>query len=127
MLAAMAENQFLSVIRTWAAMAWADGVVVAAEALAMRKLIESAELTAADRTTAMGFLDTKVELDTTNLAALSVDARKGVYKAACRLAAVDRDLAEPEKALLAKLRDGLDLAAAAAEIETSVFGAPKVG
>jgi hypothetical protein len=115
MLAAMAENQFLSVIRTWAAMAWADGVVVAAEALAMRKLIESAELTAADRTTAMGFLDTKVELDTTNLAALSVDARKGVYKAACRLAAVDRDLAEPEKA------------AAAAEIETSVFGAPKVG
>ncbi len=126
MLGPMAENQFLSVIRTWAAMAWADGVVVAAEALAMRKLIESAELSAADRTTAMGFLETKVELDTTNLAALSGDARKGVYKAACRLAAVDRDLAEPERALLAKLRDGLELGAAAAEIEASVFGAPRV-
>ena len=126
MLGPMAENQFLSVIRTWAVMAWADGVVVAAEALAMRKLIESAELSAADRTTAMGFLETKVELDTTNLAALSGDARKGVYKAACRLAAVDRDLAEPERALLAKLRDGLELGAAAAEIEASVFGAPRV-
>lgn len=126
MLGPMAENQFLSVIRTWAALAWADGVVVAAEALAMRKLIESAELSAADRTTAMGFLETKVELDTTNLAALSGDARKGVYKAACRLAAVDRDLAEPERALLAKLRDGLELGAAAAEIEASVFGAPRV-
>ncbi|MCE9574077.1 MAG: hypothetical protein K8W52_13105 [Deltaproteobacteria bacterium] len=122
----MAENQFLSVIRTWAAMAWADGVVVAAEALAMRKLIESAELSAADRATAMGFLETKVELDTAGLSALSPDARKGVYKAACRLAAVDRDLAEPERALLARLRDGLELGAAAAEIEAAVFGAPKV-
>jgi len=126
MLGPMAENQFLSVIRTWAAMAWADGVVVAAEALAMRKLIESAELSAADRATAMGFLDTKVELDTASLAALSPDARKGVYKAACRLAAVDRDLAEPERALLARMRDGLELGAAAAEIEAAVFGAPKV-
>lgn len=126
MLGAMAENQFLSVIRTWAAMAWADGVVVAAEALAMRKLIESAELSAADRATAMGFLETKVELDTAGLSALSPDARKGVYKAACRLAAVDRDLAEPERALLARLRDGLELGAAAAEIEAAVFGAPKV-
>ena len=122
----MAENQFLSVIRTWAAMAWADGVVVAAEALALRKLIESAELSAADRTTAMGFLETKVELDTASLSTLSPDARRGVYKAACRLAAVDRDFAEPERALLAKLRDGLELGPAAAEIETAVFGSPKV-
>lgn len=122
----MAENQFLSVIRTWAALAWADGVVVAAEALAMRKLIESAELNAEERATAFGFLEHKVELDTSNLSSLSLDARKGVYKAACRLAAVDRDLADAERGLLGKLRDGLDLGPAAAEVETSVFGSPKV-
>jgi hypothetical protein len=121
------ENQFLSVIRIWAAMAWADGVVVAAEALAMQRLIQGAELSADDRATALGYMKEKVELDTTNVASLTVDARRGIYKAACRLAAVDRDLAEPERALLAKLRDGLEIGAAAADIETTVFGAPKAG
>jgi uncharacterized membrane protein YebE (DUF533 family) len=123
----MAENQFLSVIRTWAAVAWADGVVVAAEALAMQRLIESADLSPDERKTAMGFVTEKVELDTDNLGTLSDDARRGIYKAACRMAAVDRDLAEPERALLAKLRDALALGDAAAGIETAVFGGPKVG
>jgi len=123
----MAENQFLSVIRTWAAVAWADGEVVAAEALAMTRLIESADLSPDERKTAMGFVTEKVELDTSNLGALSDDARRGIYKAACRMAAVDRNLAEPERALLAKLREGLAIGDAAADIETQVFGAPKVG
>jgi hypothetical protein len=122
----MAENQFLSVIRIWAAMAWADDKVVAAEALAMERLIQAAELSDEDRVTARGFLKEKVELDTTNLGGLTDEARRGIYKAACRMAAVDRSLDEPERALLAKLRDGLGVAGAAAEIETAVFGQPKV-
>jgi hypothetical protein len=121
----MAENQFLSVIRIWAAMAWADDKVVAAEALAMERLIQAAELSEADRATARGFLKEKVELDTTNLGSLTEDARKGIYKAACRMAAVDRTLDPPEQALLEKLRDGLKIGAAADEIETQVFGAKK--
>ena len=121
----MAENQFLSVIRIWAAMAWADGKVVAAEALAMERLIQAAELSDADRATARGFVKDKVELDTSNLGALTDEAKKGIYKAACRMAAVDRNLDEPERALLVRLKDGLGLAAAAAEIETAVFGATK--
>jgi uncharacterized tellurite resistance protein B-like protein len=121
----MAENQFLSVIRIWAAMAWADGKVVAAEALAMERLIQAAELSDADRAAAREFLKDKVELDTSNLGALTEEARKGIYKAACRMAAVDRNLDEPERALLAKLKDGLGIGKAAAEIETAVFGATK--
>ena len=121
----MAENQFLSVIRIWAAMAWADDKVVAAEALAMERLIQAAELSDADRATARGFLKEKVELDTTNLGSLTEEARKGIYKAACRMAAVDRTLDPPEQALLEKLRDGLHIGAAADEIETAVFGAKK--
>jgi uncharacterized tellurite resistance protein B-like protein len=122
----MAENQFLSVIRIWAAMAWADGVVVAAEALAMERLIQAAELSETERDTARGFLKEKVELDTSNTSGLTDEARRGIYKAACRMAAVDRNLDEPERALLAKLRDGLAIGAAAGEIETAVFGQPKV-
>jgi uncharacterized tellurite resistance protein B-like protein len=121
----MAENQFLSVIRIWAAMAWADDKVVAAEALAMERLIQAAELGEEERATARGFLKEKVELDTTGLGSLTGEAKKGIYKAACRMAAVDRHLDEPEKALLVKLRDGLAIGDAAADIETTVFGAPK--
>ena len=122
----MAENQFLSVIRIWAAMAWADDKVVAAEALAMERLIQAAELSDEDRATARGYLKEKVELDMSNVGSLTEDARKGIYKAACRMAAVDRSLDEPERALLAKLRDGLNIGGAAVEIEKAVFGAPKV-
>jgi uncharacterized tellurite resistance protein B-like protein len=122
----MAENQFLSVIRIWAAMAWADDKVVAAEALAMERLIQAAELSEEDRATARGYLKEKVELDTSNIGSLTDDARRGIYKAACRMAAVDRSLDEPERARLAKLRDGLGVASSAAEIETVVFGSPKV-
>ena len=121
----MAENQFLSVIRIWAAMAWADGKVVAAEALAMERLIQAAELGEAERATARGYLKEKVELDTSGLDGLTAEAKKGIYKAACRMAAVDRTLDEPEKQLLIKLRDGLAIGDAAGEIETAVFGGPK--
>jgi uncharacterized membrane protein YebE (DUF533 family) len=121
----MAENQFLSVIRIWAAMAWADGKVVAAEALAMERLIQAAELGEDDRATARGFLKEKVELDTSNLGSLTDEARRGIYKAACRMAAVDRTLDPPEQALLTKLRDGLNIGGDADEIEKTVFGAKK--
>lgn len=121
----MAENQFLSVIRIWAAMAWADGKVVAAEALAMERLIQAAELSDADRVTARNFVKERVELDTSNLGALTDEARRGIYKAACRMAAVDRNLDDPERALLVKLKDGLGIGEAAGEIETAVFGTKK--
>lgn len=102
-------SQYLSVIRIWAATAWADGVIADAEAAAMRRLIESADLTDDERSTALGWLDEKVELDTAELGELSDEARQGVYRAALRLAAVDLDVDAAERTFLDRLRDALGI------------------
>lgn len=119
----MAESPFLNVIRIWAATAWADGKLADAEAHALRRLIDGAELDDAERETARGFLEHKVDLDQGGLAALSADARRGVYRAACRMAALDREVAKEERDMLARLRDGLGLPGdEATEIEKSIPG-----
>jgi uncharacterized membrane protein YebE (DUF533 family) len=119
----MAETQFLSVIRVWAALAWADGVIAESEATGMKRLIGVAQLTDDEKATAIGFLTSRVDLDTSNLAELSPDAKKGIYRAACRLAAVDHDVAAAERIFLGRLRDGLSISEAdAKEIEQGVPG-----
>ncbi len=105
----MAESQFLSVIQVWAALAWADGKIADAEAAAIRRLIESADLEEPDRQTALSWLETPVELETEQVAALGEEARRGVYRAAARLAAVDLDVAREERSFLERLRIGLGL------------------
>jgi uncharacterized membrane protein YebE (DUF533 family) len=120
---AESESQFLSVIRVWAAMAWADGTIAEAESQALRRLIGAAELEDDERQTAYRFLDQKVELDTANVAALSEDARRGIYRAACRMAAVDREVADSERSLLQRLRGHLGIADEVAhEIEVGIPG-----
>lgn len=120
---AMAESQFVTVIRIWAAVAWADGVLADAERAGLVRLIDGAELTADDRKTAHGFLEAKVDLDDAGLDELSADARRGIYKAACRMAMVDRSVTDSERALLGRLRDtlGIDVDDAR-EIEATVPG-----
>ena len=66
----MADSQFLTVIRIWAAMAWADGVLAETEASALRRLISGAQLDEAEAEQARSFLEHKVELDDAGLAAL---------------------------------------------------------
>jgi uncharacterized membrane protein YebE (DUF533 family) len=105
----MSESQYLSIIRIWAAMAWADGVIADAEAVAMKRLIEAAELSGQERTTALGWLETKVELETGGVGELGDSARLGVYRAAARLAAVDLEVADEERALLGRLRELLNI------------------
>ena len=120
---AESESQFLSVIRVWAAMAWADGTIAEAESQALRRLIGAAELEDDERQTAYRFLDQKVELDTANVASLSEDARRGIYRAACRMAAVDREVADSERNLLERLRGHLGIAdETAKEIEAGIPG-----
>ena len=111
----MGESQYLSVIRIWAAVAWADGVIADAEAAAMKRLVEGADLTAEERDTALGWLENKVELDTANVSGLSEEARHGIYRAAARLAAVDLDVADEEKSFLERLREGLEIDEATAK------------
>jgi uncharacterized membrane protein YebE (DUF533 family) len=117
----MAESQYLSVIRIWAALAWADGVIADSEAAAMRRLIESADLTDAERTSALAWLQEKVELDVASMASLSEEARHGIYRAAARLAAVDLEVAEEELHFLERLQKGLNIdAATAADLEKGI-------
>ena len=116
-----AENQFLSVIRVWAALAWADDVVQDSERDAISKLISVAKLNDADRAKAMGFLDEKIELEMDRISGLSPAAGEGIYRAALRLAMVDLDLASEEAAMLVRLREGLGIDEdKAAEIEKGI-------
>ncbi len=117
----MGESQYLSVIRIWAALAWADGVIADAEAAAMKRLVESADLTDDERATALGWLEEKVDLDTANISGLSEEARHGIYRAAVRLAAVDLEIADEERTFLDTLRGGLEISTeTAAELEKGV-------
>lgn len=119
----MAESQFLTLIRTWAAVAWADGKIADAEREALKRLIDGAELTSADRDLANSFLTTRIDLSEVGVDGLSPDARRGIYKAACRMAAVDREVAASERDILVRLRAALGISADdAGEIEASIPG-----
>ena len=117
----MADNPYVSVIKVWAAMVWADGVLTPEESAAMRRLIRSADLTDGERATAYGFLDAKVELDTAAVRSFSAAEREGIYRAAVQLSAIDDDIADSEIDFLTRLRAGLHIDDETAErIEDSV-------
>lgn len=119
----MAESQILSVIRMWAAVAWADGVMSETEIDSLGRLIRTADLTDAERADARAFLETRTELPETYLTNLAPEARRGVYRAACRMAMVDRVFSATERALLDRLRTLLSIPAdVALELEADVPG-----
>lgn len=119
----MAESQILSVIRVWAAVAWADGVMSETEAESLGRLIRHADLTEDERAGAREFVANRTELPETYLTNLTPDARRGVYRAACRLAVVDHVFSATERALLDRLRNVLGIAVdLAQQIEAEVPG-----
>ena len=105
----MAESQILSVIRVWAAVAWADGVLSEAEADGLRRLIRGADLTPDERTAATALLDGKVDLPDVYLTELNPEARRGIYRAACRMAVVDHVFAIAERKMLDRLQGVLGI------------------
>jgi uncharacterized membrane protein YebE (DUF533 family) len=119
----MAESQILSVIRVWAAVAWADGVLAEAEAEGMRRLIRTADLTPEERVAASVFLDGKVDLPDVYLDNFSPESRRGIYRAACRMAVVDHVFAHAERRMLDRLQGMLGIPVEiATEIEADVPG-----
>jgi uncharacterized membrane protein YebE (DUF533 family) len=119
----MAESQILSVIKVWAAVAWADGMLAEAEAEGMRRLIRTADLTGDERAAAMSMLDQRVEMPELYLKNLSPESRKGIYRAACRMAVVDHVFAHAERKLLDRLQTVLGIPLdIAQEIEADVPG-----
>ncbi len=119
----MAESQILSVIRVWAAVAWADGMLAEAEAEGLRRLIRAADLTPAERIDAKKFLDGKVGLPEVYLQNLNPESRRGIYRAACRMAVVDHVFAHAERKMLDRLQGLLGIPEdIAVEIEADVPG-----
>jgi len=119
----MAESQILSVIRVWAALAWADGVLAEAEADGLRRLIRTADLTPEERAASAQFIDNKVDLPNAYLQNLNPEARRGVYRAACRMAVVAHVFAQAERQMLDRLRGMLGIPAEIAqEIEADIPG-----
>jgi uncharacterized membrane protein YebE (DUF533 family) len=119
----MAESQILNVIRVWAAVAWADGVLAEAEADGMRKLIRTADLTPQERSAAKAFLDTQIELPEVYLQNLNPESRRGIYRAACRMAVLDHVFAHAERRMLDRLQGMLGIPREIAqEIEADVPG-----
>lgn len=118
----MAESQILSVIRCWAAVAWADGILAEAEAEGLRKLIGGADLTDDERGAAARFLEGRTE-PPRDLGALSAEARRGIYRAACRMAVVDHLFSANERSMLDRLQTLLAVPKdVAVEIEADVPG-----
>jgi len=119
----MAESQILSVIRVWAAVAWADGMLAEAEAEGLRRLVRSADLTSDERQQAMTFLDARVELPDLYFKNLNPESRRGIYRAACRMAVVDHVFAHAERKMLDRLQGILGIPLdIAQEIEADVPG-----
>lgn len=112
------EDLFLTVVKLWAATAWADGVLADNERRLLEGVIRGASVREQARATALGFLAARVDLEDTDVGTLSPAERAGVYRTACRMTTVDRHLDAAEKALLQRLaaRLGID-AATAASIE----------
>jgi uncharacterized membrane protein YebE (DUF533 family) len=119
----MSESQILNVIKVWAAIAWADGVLAEAEAEGMRRLIRTADLTPEERTSAMSYLDTRTDLPELYLKNLNPESRRGIYRAACRMAVVDHVFAHAERKMLDRLKTVLAIPPDIAdEIEADVPG-----
>jgi uncharacterized membrane protein YebE (DUF533 family) len=119
----MADSQILSVIRVWAAIAWADGVLADVEAEGLRRLIRNADLHPDGRKAATAFLQDRTDLPDVYLSSLNPEARRGIYRAACRMAVVDHVFAHAERRMLDRLQGLLAIPREIAlEIEADVPG-----
>jgi uncharacterized membrane protein YebE (DUF533 family) len=111
----------LHVIHTLAALAWADGQIGEEEAATLRRFIASFSLSDADRAAATGWLESRVELDTSGIAELPEGRKLAMYQVAARMAVADDEIGDSERATLERLREALGLSEdAAAEIESEL-------
>lgn len=93
----------------------------------MKEFISLAPIDDAARAEALSWLQQKVELDTSELENLRPDARENLYRSAVRIAALDREIAEEERAFLLVLRERLSIDPAAADaIDKAEFPAQDV-
>lgn len=103
-----------TILRLWAATAWADGAMHPSEAAALGRLIDASEdLSPTQREEAQSYRTTRPNIDLSEeVQGLSTEAREGVYRAARRIVMLDRELADSEREFMGRLRDALGLAEA---------------
>ena len=110
----MDEALFLTVAKIWAATAWADGVVADNERKLLESVIRNAAVSEATKASALALLGAPMALGDVQIESLSGDQRAGVYRTACRLTTVNRELSDEEKVFLTRLAAHLGLDAATA-------------
>jgi uncharacterized membrane protein YebE (DUF533 family) len=99
----------MTAVKVWAAAAWADGVIVESEALAMHAIIEVAKLTDAQKDEARGWLTRKVSIEDVKLANIPATERLHIYAVACGMIAFDKEVAGDERTFLDRLAKSLQI------------------
>ena len=99
-----------TIVRLWAAAAWADGVLHPAEAAALRRLIDASDdLDADGRAQALALLDSPPDVKVEEVLKLGPAAREGVYRAALGIIRLDGRVTADEEEWVSKLRARLGL------------------
>lgn len=105
------SKHLLTAIKTWAAVAWADGKIVEAERLTMKAIVAVARITDVEREVAAAWLDEPVKLSDLALERIPPSERLHIYSVACGVSALDKDVAKAERVFLDKLATALGLSA----------------
>ena len=103
------SKHLLTAIKTWAAVAWADGKLVESERMTMKAIIAAAKITDQERTIATTYLDEPVKLADLNLDRIPSSERLHIYSVACGVSAMDQDIAKAERVFLERLATALGI------------------
>lgn len=104
-------KHLLTAIKTWAAVAWADGKIVEAERMTLKAIIAAARITDDERKIAEVWIDEPVKLADLNLDRIPPSERLHIYSVACGMSAMDKDIAAAERSFLDKLATALGISA----------------
>lgn len=103
------SKHLLTAIKTWAAVAWADGKLVPAERAMMQAIISAAKITDQERAIALTYLGEPVKLTDLALERIPPADRLHIYSVACGVPAMDEDVAKAERAFLDRLATALGI------------------
>jgi uncharacterized membrane protein YebE (DUF533 family) len=104
-------RHLLTAIKTWAAVAWADGKLVEAERLTMKAIIAAARISDDERKIAAVWLDEPVQLSDVALDRIPPSERLQIYSVACGVSTMDKEIAAAERTFLGKLATALGISA----------------
>lgn len=117
----MPHPQVMYMLRLLAAVSWSDGSLDEEESANLGRLIHAADLDEAERSEALGWLQSAVVLGDIDIGALSVNQRLATYQGAVRIALTDQRLDAAERSFLDRVRDALGIdAGQAADIEAEM-------